>query len=144
MAQEILFTLIPFFFVLSVVYGALEVSKTFKNKGVMVIISLVLATVSILNESVVALLNQIMPYGVILFIVVFFLSFVGNLFRGRGSDIQLIVIVCALILIFIAQQGYGIISDLLPSGVITAQDFTVAVGVVLIIFILYGAYKWKG
>ena len=135
---------IPFFLILAIVYGALEVSGVFKNRGVMAVISLVIALFGISSEPVIGLIYQILPWAVCLFIIIFFLGFIFSLFKGKGEkDYSLLMIIIGLALIFLINMGYDIIDSLLPYGM-EAENFMVGTGLLLIVIIFYAVYKRGG
>ena len=142
MVLDILSSAIPFFFVAAVVYGALEVSGVFENKNVKTVISVVFAFFTLTYEPLVVFINNIMPYAAIFFIGIFFISFIFRPMKGgdkEGRDYTLIVIVCGLVLVFLANSGYDLLKQWIPQ--ISGTNFIVAVGIILIVFIFYAAYK---
>ena len=136
--------LIPFFFVFAIVYGSLELSKVFKNKGVNGIISIVVALFTMINPAVSTFIYGVMPYAIALFVVVFFIGFIRGLFSGdkKGDkDYTLPVIIVGLLLIFVASQR-DTISRWLPSlSFLGSDNFMVVVVLFLIAIILYATYK---
>lgn len=136
--------LLPFFFVLAVVYGALEVSKIFKSSGVKGIISVVIALFAVVSPGVAEFIYQVLPYAVIFFVVFFFIGFVRSFFKGKEGekrDYILPIIIGGLIIIFLSSQGDAL-KNLFPSaGFLSNDNFIVAVILVVILMILYAAYK---
>jgi len=131
--------MLPFFFVLAIVYGALEVSGVFKNKGVKGIIALVIAFFSVSSPAVVEIINSLLPYAALFFIVFFFLGFAVSALKGKDKerkiDFGLLVAVLALVLIFLSnQQNIGIIN-------IQDQNFIGMLVLLVIAAIVYAAYK---
>lgn len=133
--------LIPFFFTFAIVYGALEVSGSFKNNRVNLLISLVIGFFTISNPMAMGFINSILPYAVILFVAVFFLSFVTSFLKGRKGggarkpDYTLIMIIAGLVLIFISSD-----SGILGSLSISADAFVPWVVIALIALILLATY----
>ena len=144
---DLLTNMIPFFFVLAIVYGALDYSNVLKKNSVKAIISLVIAFFAITYQPLVDFIYLVLPYAVILFIVVFFLAFISKLFKGKGGeggkggerDWTLIAIIVILILIATAAYGQDILNNFLPA--MPAENFLYAVGLVLVLLIFYAAYK---
>jgi len=139
--------LLPFFFVLAVVFGALEVSGVFKNRGVNGLISVVVALFAIINPSVSAIIYAIMPYAIIIFIIFFFLGFIIKFFssdeKGKPKDLTLPVIIAGLILIFLASYGENL-SSMFPSmGFFSSDNFIVVVILVVVMIALFATYKAK-
>jgi peptidoglycan/LPS O-acetylase OafA/YrhL len=139
-------TMIPFLFVLAIVYGALEVSGIFKNKGVKAIISFALAFFAISSTTTLAFITGILPYAAIFFIAFFLLGFMLSFFKGKkgeggkdSRDWTLIAVVILLIAVFLTNYGYEWIETNLP--MIDSENFVAVAGVVLILIILYAAYQ---
>ena len=72
MALEIMTFMLPFLFVLAIVYGALELTSVLKNKAANIVIALVVAFFAISNASAVEFIIAVMPWAAILFIAAFF------------------------------------------------------------------------
>ncbi len=151
MPLDFLTSVIPFFLVLAIVYGALDVSGVFKNRAANAVIAMVIAFFAMTSEPAVAFIMQVLPYAAILFVIIFFIGFVISFFRGKegrggrergGPDLTLLAVIAVLIIIFLANQGYDALQDLLPSGFpITSENFALIIGIILIIAIIYAAYK---
>lgn len=143
MAMEIFTHVIPFIFVLAVVYGALDYSGVFKKNSVKALVSLAIAFFALTSDFVTGFIYDILPYAVILFIIVFFLAFLARLLGGREGkrkiDWSLALIVMILLSIFLAAYGQDIVSAFLPS--IPVTEFMYAVGLVIILLIFYAVYK---
>lgn len=146
MAMEIFTQMIPFLFVLAVVYGALDFSDVFKKNSVKGIISLAIALFALTSQFVIDFIYGVLPYAVILFIVVFFLAFLSKLVGGRKKggeggerDWSLIIIVVILVLIFLASQGTDLVSTFLPS--MPVENLMYGIGLVLILLIFYAVYQ---
>lgn len=147
MAVEIFTHMIPFLFVLAVVYGALDYSNVFKKNSVKSLVSLAIAFFALTSQFVIDFIYGILPYAVILFVIVFFLAFIARLVGGKGKerkiDWSLAMIVIILFLIFLASYGEDIVTSLLPS--MPVENFMYAVGLILILLIFYAVYKnWGG
>lgn len=127
--------ILPFFFVLAIVYGGMEVSKVFSNKGVKAIIAVVIAFFASSSPEAVAIIFYILPYAAIFFIAFFFLGFILSLFKGEKKDVTLIVVALALILIFLAAQNSLEIINLQD------QNFLAMIVLLVIALLLYGGYK---
>ncbi len=136
---------IPLFFVLAIVYGALEFGSPIKNKSANILISVIIAFVAATSAEVVQLVIDVLPYAAIFFIIVFFLGFIKKSFKDHEKDYTLIVIIAGLVLIFMASQGMDILNAFLPySFPITTENFLLIIGIVIIIAIFYATYKnWK-
>ncbi len=143
MAVEIFTNIIPFLFVLAVVYGALDYANVFKKNSVKGLVSLAIAFFALTSQFVIDFIYGVLPYAVILFVVVFFLAFIARLVGGKGKerkiDWSLAMIVIILLLIFLASYGEDLVTSFLPS--MPVENFMYAVGLVLILLIFYAVYK---
>jgi hypothetical protein len=142
MPSDLLTFALPFFFVLAVVYGALEISDIFKRGAVKALISLIIAFFAITNEFVVLLILSLLPYAALFFIAFFFIGFLYSFIRKEEkSDPTLLAVVFGLVLIFLAVQGQDIIKEIMPQGFITPENFSVMAGLLVIIVIFLAVYK---
>lgn len=143
---------LPFIFVFAVAFGALEVSGVFKAKGgssnkrINGLIALVVAFFAISTEWVLLLIMQILPIAAVIFILVFLVGFITRPFEteeGKKRDVTLILIVVVLGLIFLTGQGYQMLSDVFPyMGIqMDPANFMYLAGLVLVVLLLYAAYK---
>ena len=137
---------IPFLFVLAVVYGALEVSDIFKRKQVKIILSLCFALVAMSSGLITEFIMGVLPYAILLFIAFFFIGFVLSFFREdkkegeKGErDYTLIIIVLVLLLLFLASYGTGFIEDMFPS--VSRDNLVTGLGLVVILLVFYAAYR---
>jgi len=135
-------TLLPFFLVLAIVYGALEVSKVFTNRGVKGIIAVVFAFFSVMNAQVVAFINSILPYAAGFFVVIFIIWIVLKPLRGKEGkkmDPVLIVVILVLVLIILARMQT---TDYLPENSIFSNTNLIwIVGIIIAVVVLYKVYK---
>ena len=142
--MEILWNaLLPFFFVFSVVYGALEVSGVF-GKRANTLIAVIIGFFAISSPMLVEFLNQTLPFAVIFFIGFFFLSFIVK-FAGKPKekDYTLIMVIIGLILLLFATQGQDIIENYFS---IPQESITNIFSWIILIFIFllfFAAYKYK-
>lgn len=138
---DLLSTLIPFLFVLAVVYGALEVSDIFKRSQVKLIISLCFALVAMTTGFIGEFIMGILPYAIMAFIAIFFVGFALSFFRGKegGRDYTLMAIVLILLLLFGASYGLGFLEDYLPG--ISGGDLATGLGILVLLLIFYSVYS---
>jgi len=134
---------IPFFFVLAVVYGSLEVSNVFRKSSVKGLISLAIAAVTLTSEAVTVFVMDILPYAAILFVIFFVLGFILNVFRGEDKkvDFSLVAVIAALVLVFVLSQ-----QDFVESYVpwLSSENSVFIVAGILLLMIFYAAYKKGG
>ncbi len=130
---------IPFFFMLAVVFGALEVGGVFQNRGVKIVISLAIAFFAATFEPAVGFIFGILPYATIFFIIVFFIGFVKKIFTKEGGakdwTIIAVILILFLILLISAEELTGI------SFGEQATIFIYAIGLIVILMIFYAAYQ---
>lgn len=134
---------IPFFFVLAVVYGSLEVSNVFKKSSVKGMISLAIAAVTLTSEAVTVFVMDILPYAAILFVIFFILGFILNIFKGddKKVDFSLVAVIAALVLVFISTQQ-EFIENYVPW--LSSENSVFIVAGILLLMIFYAAYKKGG
>jgi len=132
---------ISFLFVFAVVYGSLEVSGIFSRR-ITALIAVILGFFILGSESVVLLIWQVLPYAALFFVAFFFIGFVISFAKkGMEGDWTLGVIAAGLVLMVFATQAEHI-SELFPSlGGGLPADLMILAAALLIIVILYGAYK---
>ncbi|MCX6814779.1 MAG: hypothetical protein NTY20_03990 [Candidatus Aenigmarchaeota archaeon] len=133
---------IPFLFMLAVVYGSLDVSGVFRNKRVNALIAVVFAFFALTYEPAMLFINQVMPFAIMFFVVFFFIGFVIKIAKkGVEKDYNLIIIILGLVLLLFATQGSGFINNFLPGFEEQASNIMIASTVVFIGVILLAAYK---
>ncbi len=139
--------LLPFMLVLAIVYGALEVSKVFANRAVKGIIAIVFAFFAVMNSQVVAFINSILPYAAGFFVVIFLIWIVLKPLRGsgkegkKGIDPVLLIVILVLVLVLLARMS---VSDYWPeSSIISNSNLMWIIGIIIVVVILWKAYKIK-
>ncbi len=144
MSLELITPWIPFFFLLAIVYGGLEIGGVFKNRGVKIIISIAISAIGFASPDVVGLINQFIPYAAIFFIAVFFLGFIGKALKGKkpSKDWPLVIVVVGLVLIFLARMGEGF-RDFFDQLPITYDNFVIIIAVVAFIALVYAAFRYS-
>ena len=132
-------TILPFILVVAIVYGAMETAGMFRNRAVKTIIAVVLGFFAITNYQIVQLINGMLPYAAIVFVVIFVAGYVRKSMSGGDKDNTMIIIIMALALLFIASLASS------SSGFMLYQytEFLWLIGVVVVVAILYGAFKMK-
>lgn len=150
---DLLSLALPFVFVFAVAFGAMEVSGVLKdkatgrsNKKIYGLIAVVLAFFAIGTDWVLAMIMQILPIAVVLFIIVFLVSFITKPFEspeGKKRDLTLIIVVIALGFLFLMGQGYEVLSDMLPFMNLSMDptNFMYFAGGLLILLLLYAVFK---
>jgi hypothetical protein len=133
---------VPFFFVLAVVYGALQFSGIFQNKAVMAIIAIVIGLFAASNEVLVNFIMQIFVPATMLFIVFFFVGFIYSIFKKKAErDYTLFVVVVGLFLLYIVNAGERGFEEMAFMGMTITQNLVVLIGLMFILMIFYAAYR---
>jgi hypothetical protein len=139
---DLITLLVPFLFMLAIVFGALDVSGVFKNKRVNALIALVFAFFTLTYQPAIEFINSIMPYAIMFFVVFFFLGFVIKIAKkGVDKDYTLLIIILGLVLLLFATQGPGLISSFVPGFEQQGNTIMMVAAVVFIGAILMAAYK---
>jgi len=132
-------TILPFFLVLALVYGSLEISRVFSNKGVKGIISIVIAFFAITSPELVAFLGFVMPYAAVFFIVFFLLGFLISFFKEKDHEVNyiMIVVILALVLMFLSNyENFSLFN-------LQNENFLGMIVLLVIAVIFYAAFKIK-
>jgi uncharacterized membrane protein YoaK (UPF0700 family) len=138
---DLITLLVPFLFMLAIVFGALDVSGVFKNKRVNALIALVFAFFTLTYQPAIDFINTIMPYAIMFFIVFFFVGFVVKLTRKEmGKDYPLLMIVLGLVLLFFATQS-GFLISFMPGFEQQAGTILTMAAAIFIGAIFLAAYK---
>lgn len=131
--------LLPFFFVLAIVYGALEVAKVFDNKAVKAIIAVVLAFFAVSNEQVVTFLMTFLPYIAIFFVIFFLAGFILSIVSGKlKKDPLLAMAALVLVVIFLVSQ------ESIDIFTIENENFLATLALLAIVLVLYVGYVMRG
>lgn len=134
--NNVLEFLVPFVLTFALTLGALTVSKVFENqKHVNFLISLALAILAVSSPTYARMLFEWAPIIATLFIVVFVLVFLKNMFLKKGEKANMETLI-AIALLFLILMQFGS-SIPLPSGnYIRSDDILIAAGVILVIAII--------
>jgi uncharacterized membrane protein HdeD (DUF308 family) len=140
-------TLIPFLFVLAIIFGVLEITNVFKNRGVNFLVALAISFFTITNTTLVAFLWSQFGNITAFFIIMFFIAFVLEVFglrrpkqgesRGEGG-----MIINGAILLLLLGLGFTY-SNLLPSlpFVGGGPNLIILVALIFILAIFWMAFK---
>jgi len=149
MSLDLMTFVLPFLFMLAVVYGALDLAAVFKNKRVNAVIALVVAVFAVSNVDIVTSIVSAMPWVAMLFIALFFLKFILSFLKinkkeGDERDYTLLLVIFGLIAIFMLSQGTELIQDWLPGNFpVTEENLILIIGIVVVFAITFMAYKTK-
>jgi len=139
--------LIPFLFVLAVVFGAVNASNVFRNRGVNLLVSVALAFFAASNTSFISFLWSQFGSISIFFIAMFFIIFTLEAFgvrkgqHGKDSSSDALIINGA-ILFLLFSIGYLYIGSFPSLPIIGGgQNLLLLLFIVFIIVIFWFAYK---
>jgi hypothetical protein len=139
---DLIILLVPFLFMLAIVFGALDVSGVFKNKRVNALIALVFAFFTLTYQPAIEFINNIMPYALMFFTVFFFLGFVIKMAKkGVEKDYNLLIIIVGLVLLLLATQGPEFISGFVPGFEQQGNTIMMVAAIVFIAVILLSVYR---
>ncbi len=137
--------LLPFLLMLGIVYGALQMGSPIKNKAANFIIALVFGLFAATYQPALDMINQLLPYAVVLFVVVFLLGFVRKGVKDKKIDFTLLAIVAGLAAIFLASpMGQEIFSAAGSVSPISSDNLAAAAGLLFVLIMLVVAYKSWG
>lgn len=144
--------LLPFLFVLAIVYGMLTITGIFKKKdgrpmnSVNFIIALVFAFFAAGYEPFVAFF--LANFGVVLwaFVVLFFIAFILEVVGLRRKKVpkgkeDVPIMMGGVIILLLATVGFAYISEL-EIPVVGTENFMVILGIVVLLLVLYYAYEF--
>ena len=132
-----LYTLLPFFFVIAVVYGALETVGMFRNAKVKMIIAVVMGFFAIQSTYFIEMIYTYLPYGLIFFIFAFVAGFAKKSLSGGEKDSTMIIIIIVLGLLLVASLSKT------EGGFFQQSELLWFFGAIAILGIFYAAYKMK-
>ncbi len=134
---------LSFIFVFAVVFGLMTTVNPLKfPRSVNAVTVVAFAAFAAAYEPFVIFLQEIMPFAAALLVAVFFLIFLKKAFEGKEGqkrDLTMHGIVMVLLLIVLAAVSSRLV-PYLPAG-IDATAVLWAIGIVIILFIFYIAYK---
>jgi len=130
---DISYLILPFFLVLAIVYGALDVGGVFKNKKINFLIATIFGFFSITSDVIVEFIYTILPYATIFFIVVFFLGFLKNAISFGKRDYTLLMVCIGLLLLFLSTF----------EGIEIGEDIISLIVLVFIVLVFIAAFFMK-
>lgn len=137
-------TLIPFLFVLAIIFGVLELTGIFRNRAVNFLVALSISFFTITNASFVNMLWSQFGNITSFFIIMFFIAFVLEIFGLRGKDKAKDddIIIYGAILLILFSFGF-VYSNLIPSipYIGGGSNFIVLIAIILILVIFWRAFK---
>lgn len=137
-------TLIPFLFVLAIIFGVLELTKIFRNRGVNFLVALAIAFFTITNTAFVSLLWNYFGSITTFFIVMFFIAFVLEVFgiRKGGHQPPSSIIINGGILFILLSIGFLYASQIPELPFIgSGQNLVFLFVIIFILVIFWTAFK---
>lgn len=137
-------TLIPFLFVLAIIFGILELTKIFRNRGVNFLIALAIAFFTISNAAFINMLWSYFGSITTFFIIMFFIAFTFEIFglrRGQHPPTSAIIIDGAIL--FILLTAGFLHADLIPELPFLGggQNLVFLFIIIFILVIFWAAFK---
>ena len=137
-------TLIPFLFVLAIVFGVLELTKIFRNRGVNFLVALAIAFFTITNTAFVSMLWSYFGSITTFFIVMFLIAFVFEVFglRKAGRPPTSSILINAGILFILLSIGFLYVNQIpeLPF-VGGGQNLLFLLIIIFILVIFWSAFR---
>ncbi len=149
--SDYLYYLIPFIFTFALVFGVLAISNAFKNqKNVNAMIAIAIALFATIYPPYTKILYNWLPYLCILFIVIFVISMLKDLFvkseksqdKSENSQQSWPVLITIAILFLVFMFIYPSI-PLPNSSLISSQDILLIIGLAFIAIIMIVGSKVK-
>ena len=135
-----MYYLVPFIFSFALIYGILSISNIFNKKNVNILLALTISFFAILYEGYIKLIYEFLPILAGIFIVLFVVILIRNLFitKSAGNTIETLVIIGLMFLVFLSI--YNRIP--LPSGsIISSKDVLLVIGLALVGLIILVGYR---
>ncbi len=134
--------LIPFLFVLAIVFGILELANIFGNRAVNMIIAIVIAFFSATYQPFTSLLFQYLPTITWFFIAMFFIAFsleiIGLGKRKSIKEESMKMIILGVVLIVFITIGVNYIPDINFLG---TQNLLIIIALFLMFMLFSAAHK---
>ncbi|MBL7206032.1 MAG: hypothetical protein ISS36_00365 [Candidatus Aenigmarchaeota archaeon] len=135
LTSEIAYIMLPFIFILVIIFGGLKVGSPFDRK-INLVLAFIVAAFSVTSPVLIEFIHTVLPYAAIFFVVIFILSFFKKSMGGGDKDYTLPAIILAIVMIFVVSQAQkDTIIDLGDTNLLATFVL------VFIILILYLAYK---
>ena len=137
--------LIPFLFSMAVIFGVLEITNVFKNRGVNFVIAITLSFFATSSPFFINLLWSYFGDVAIFFIVMFFITFVFEVLGVRKSGHMRpdAIIINGAVLFVLLSVGYLYIDMLPPIPFVgEGENLLLMVLVVLVLAVFWSAYKF--
>lgn len=137
--------MIPFLFVLAIVFGVLQVASPIKNKAANLIIAVTISFFASSYQPFLTILWSYLPSITWLFIVMFFIVFMMEIFgiRGKKAAEPDKVIISGVVLLILLTVGWSVIK-LIPIEVPligSGENLILFFGIIFTLMVFWGAYK---
>jgi hypothetical protein len=138
--------LIPFLFVMAIVFGVLEITKVFRNRGVNFVIALAISFFAVSNATFVGFLwaqfGNITAFFIIMFFIAFILEMFGLRRPSKESRSESGMIITGAVLFVMLALGFTY-SDLIPSlpYIGSGDNLILFFALVFILAIFWAAFK---
>lgn len=137
---------LTFLFVLAVVFGVLQLTKVFKSSAVNVVIAIVIGIFAASFQPFVTTLWTFLPAITWLFVILFFVAFILELFGLRkphagGEDKTLTMILTGVVIVIFVTIGVNFLPNIPAIG---TQNLMVLLALALMFIIFYAAFRSRG
>lgn len=140
--------LIPFLFVLAVVFGVLGVVNVFKNKGVNLLVAAALSFFATSNSAFVSILWTYFGSVAVFFIAMFFLVFIFEVFgvRKKGEPLGADAMIINGAILFVLLSISYLYIDMIPAlpFIGGGENLILFFAIIFILAIFWTAYKTGG
>jgi len=140
---------IPFLFVLAIVFGVIEITHVFRNRGVIFLISLALAFFTVTSTNFVSMFPSYAGIITPIFIIIFFIAFILQIFGLRRPRLPnepsrepeaLVIIGAILFLLLSLGFVYSSYIPVLPF-VGGGSNVVILAAIIFILVIFWVAFK---
>lgn len=138
---------LPFFFVLAVTFGLLEIVNVFKKKSVNLVLALVFAFFAAGYRPFVEFFFQFFSLILWAFIIVFFIAMFMEALGLRKSKVKegeenVSVIIGGIVLLIFTTIGIQFLPEFNILG-LSRDDISLLIGLILLLIIFFYAYRYE-
>ena len=142
-------TLIPFLFVLAIIFGVLEITNVFRNRGVNFLVALAISFFTITNTTFVNFLWSQFGNITAFFLIMFFIAFIFELFglrrpraSGQESRAPEALVINGAILFILLTVGFLYVEKIPSLPYIgSGQNLLIAIVIFFVLVLFWAAFK---
>ena len=145
LSQEFLAYPISFLFVFAVIFGVLELVNKRQKGGffprkVNILIAITFGLVAMAYEPLLSFIWSIIPLATVILVVLFFIAFLGELFKQSEEKEFTVIIIVLGILLLIMGALWDKIAKILPFQFMNQSDLLWIIGIIIVLLMFYAAY----